>query len=366
MDSWIIAYLVVASIALLVNGIAIYYLIRFGSLTAITTRLVLFLHVSLLIENIGALPVVYNGNQGACNVMGFLYFYGVSANILSITLLTAVYHNFVFDKVHRNSFIKKYAFFIAFIVPLAATLLPYSTKGYLADDDWCVVDTNWAYVVYVPGAIALFSGAFGYILYNTWSEEIVSKRLLSTVGMYIGMSYFAWIVSITTDLVEYFGKEPVSTGSTALDFGVGYVTAMAYAVSFVYNYSLFTKYEMETSNTRSSSMHITFAAFEAALSDIEFNDNDAENGNKIKPSHSRSRVLDVSKDSVDANSNYLIKTFLEKNTILANSQQKVSEMPTLSAAEDSVQNPIFDNIERGSTHSVLEVERDSVDERNNT
>jgi hypothetical protein len=365
MDSWIIAYLVVASIALLVNGIAIYYLIRFGSLTAITTRLVLFLHVSLLIENIGALPVVYNGNEGACNVMGFLYFYGVSANILSITLLTAVYHNFVFDKVHRNSFIKKYAFFIAFILPLAVTLLPYSTKGYLADNYWCVVDTNWAYVVYVPGAIALFycSAAFGYILYNTWSEDIVSKRLLSTVGMYIGMSYFAWIVSIITDLVEYFGKEPVSTGSTALDFGVGNVTAMAYAVSFVYNYSLFTKYEMETSNTRSSSMHITFAAFEAALSDIEFNDNDAEIGNKIKPNHSRSRVLDVSKDSVDANSNNLIKTFLEKNATLAN-HQKVSEMPTLSVAD--VQNPIFDNVERGSTHSVLEVERDSIDDRNNT
>jgi hypothetical protein len=88
-QTWIIM-LAVTVIALVVNGFVIYHLLRFGSLTAISTRLILYLHVSVFIEHLSDIPTVYHGRAEICNFIEVLFYYGVISNIMSITLLTTV------------------------------------------------------------------------------------------------------------------------------------------------------------------------------------------------------------------------------------------------------------------------------------
>jgi hypothetical protein len=406
MDPWVTAYIVIAAVALVLNGVAIYHLLRFGSLKAITTRLILLLHVSIFIDNIGNLPLVYNGNDGACLVIGFFYYYGALANILTITLLTAVYYNFVFDKAYRNAWVKKYSTIIVLGVPLI-TLLPYSTHSYVPNRYWCILKSGtWSYMVYFPLIVVLLfcSSTFIYILYYSWPDEAISKTLLSTVGTYIALSWIAWIITVILSFVEIFHPF-TATGAISILFSMQYFTAIAYTISFAYNYSLFMKYELEAANTSrvDPSLNITFEAFEDAIFGIRFDhdrDNESERASNpagrnhsVASTRSYSEVIhglrksrlsnrlagaDLNKtNAADDNSNNIRMADLERSDNLnssSNSNDSYSNNSRSSHSnirksnnnnlqrESDIGNPIFAQASRRSTNpknSIVHIDRES-------
>jgi hypothetical protein len=357
------------------NGLTIYHLLRFGSLTAITTRLVLYLHVSILIEIVGGAPMVSNGNDEICSYLGFLNDYGDLANVMGVALLTTVYYNFVVEKPNRNNFVRTYAFSIVFIFPLVITLLPMATSSYIASEYWCRLKWEssdgvmWENVQNAIFIATLISGTitFGFVLYHSRSEAIMSKRLLSTVGIYVFMSWAPWITALILLFIKLFTPVAESTFYPIYN-SVKYLRSLAYVICFAYSYSLFMNYEMETDQTRSSSLPISFAAFEAAVSNIRYSE-DAEDGNSSlsKSLLSRDNILDVSVNSQSDNNNELIKAYLAKplrSDQNNNSDSDYTKLEQEDRTDDSTENPMISNGRIISSGSVLEVGRQSFDDDN--
>jgi hypothetical protein len=137
-------------------------------------------------------------------------------------------------------------------------------------------------------------------------------------------------------------------------------------------------YEMEADSTRSSSLPISFAAFEAAVSNIRYNDDYEEDGNSTLSSSLLSHdqdfkanhILDVSANSESENSNELIKAYLERT--LKNNQNNnnnnnsnppsYAQLEQEDRTDDSTENPMISNGRIISTGSVLEVGRQSFDD----
>jgi hypothetical protein len=383
-DVMIIDVVLVVVVSFL-NGLTIYHLLRFGSLAAITTRLILYLHISVFINILGLAPMVFNGNDEICSYIGFIGDYADLSNIMGVALLTTVYYNFVVEKPHRNVFVRKYGFFIVFIFPLFVMLYPIITRSYVATSYYCLLDwdsPNGVLSSEIQDDVfiaTLFyeTIAFGRILFYSRSEEIMSKRLLYTVGIYITWSWMPWITELILFFIQQFTEVPDIT--YYLLFGsVNYSRPVVYVLCFVYSYSLFMNYEMEADSTRSSSLPISFAAFEAAVSNIRYNDDYEEDGNSTLSSSLLSHdqdfkanhILDVSANSESENSNELIKAYLERT--LKNNQNNnnnnnsnppsYAQLEQEDRTDDSTENPMISNGRIISTGSVLEVGRQSFDD----
>jgi hypothetical protein len=196
------------------------------------------------------------------------------------------------------------------------SLLPLTTQSYVADAHWCTLDRSskdgriWGTLSDCTLVVALLYGSikFSYILYYSWSEEVVSKAILSTVGIYITLSWIPWIITLILTFTGLFQEVP-DIANIVLYWPVYYLTPIAYSICFAYNYSLFMNYEHETATARpSSSMQISFAAFEAALSDLREDDADDkdnyESHSNVKTSLlSSNHILEVSVHSVEEISN---------------------------------------------------------------
>jgi hypothetical protein len=371
-------YIFLPLVSLAVNGFAIYHLLRFGSLTAISTRLILFLHVSIFIENIGNLPLNVNGKDMTCNFVAFIPYYGSLSNVMSITLLTTVYFNFAFEKPERNKLLKRFAFPIAFIFPLI-TILPVTTGSFVADEYWCMLShygkrgETWSFCIlyaWIFLALIYYSVVFSYTLYHSWSEEVMSKNLLSTVGIYIAFSWIALIPPLTFRIIWLFDEVPLDEELVVFLDITDYITGIAYGLCFAYNYSLFVKHERDSAFTHSSSMRITFATFEEALSDIQDDDNDNENDSgadyisnlntsllhstKGPKTQQSNQVVDVSANSTEENGNDLIKAYLQKTN-----HYNIIEQDQRGAAEDESDSPGLVTKRRSS--NVMEVGKQSFD-----
>jgi hypothetical protein len=420
-SNWFVAFLIIAAIAIAANALTIIQLFRVGSLTAITTRLILYLHVSAFIQNIAALPLVYNENDGLCDFMAFMHYYGGLANIVTLTLLTAVYRNFTLDAVERNSFIRDYAFHMSFLIPLV-TLLPFTTSSYSSDGVFCTLNINnetadgWSFAIfYIWLTIALVycSIVFGYAVYHSWHEKGVGQALFSTAGVYIVISWFALMPRLIPRLIALFKHITLSDADQFFqDIPADFATLL-YCVCFAYNYKAFKKFEKQSSRARSmeSSMHISIADLEHALTDIKYNDSTTDrssalsNGrgssftHKKNPLHEKNqngekdnRISEVSVESVEngkkavnsSNNNpagrpsggqSVIKAFLERNSKHRKSQPnnnsitqpnannvRESEMSAVGIDRESStytkENPLL-KTDRNSTNSVIEVDRNS-------
>jgi hypothetical protein len=381
----IFLYIFLPLVALAINGLAIYHLLRFGSLTAISTRLILFLHVSIFIENFGNLPFNINENDMTCNVVGFIPYYGALSNVMCITLLTTVYFNFAFEKSDRNKLVKRFAFPIAFIFPFI-TLLPITTGSYVTAEYWCMLShyskrgETWTFCIlygWVLLALIYYSIVFSYTLYHSFSEKVMSKNLLSTVGVYIALSWIALIPNLIFRIVWLFDHFQPNNSLKGFLQTTDFITGISYGLCFAYNYSLFMKHERDSAFTDSSSMPITFATFEEALSDIQDDDNDTNDNDsgtdyisnlntslfhsaKGPRTRKSDDIMNVSANSADEHGNDLIRAYLQK----AN-HYHVIEQGQKGTNEDELETPNLINKRRSSTSNVMEVGRHSFDSEQN-
>lgn len=197
-----IALFVIASINILCSIFVIVTLIQYGS-SSISSRLILYLHLTLLFEDISTFPYVYNGNEIICEIMGFIRVYSGLSNVLLVGMMVQIYRNlFVDDKHDWTAFINSYVEYIAFVFPLI-TVLPFSMHMYYGEaGTWCaeplytwvqilwfwMVSLLWTYAVILYSIVALSRTL--YTVYRADPE--MASKLVKTIGLYAVVSLTVW------------------------------------------------------------------------------------------------------------------------------------------------------------------------------
>lgn len=180
-------------------------------------RLLFLLHITIFFEDLSNFPLIYTGNQGMCEFMGWLHFYTGLANILVISFLGL--HHFSYLNLETlttriEKLLNKYSLYIIFIFPLI-TLFPFITNSY-ADyhGDWCTLPSNertsnnWAIACFYLWAILFIFGSFFQLVKSIYKfhkyQLTLHKRLFLSVGCYILISLFCWIPRVIPRIIHVF------------------------------------------------------------------------------------------------------------------------------------------------------------------
>jgi hypothetical protein len=404
LSPWFIAFFIIASLSITGNTLSILRLLSEGTLSAVTTRLILYLHVSSLLENIGSLPIIYTGNEALCQTMAVVHYYGGLANVLSITLLTIIYLNFTLEESHRSWAIQNFGGYIAFSLPLI-TLLPFSTDAYGVTGVWCSLDLEkestdvWAFIIfYIWALIAIIFCAivFVYILnYSRRFDDRMGRTLFLTSGIYILISWCSLVPRCIPRFINLFERVYLTRSEQFFSNIPAFLAGIGYSICLFYNFRLFSKYEKHSSKSMSQqSLSISIADLEAALSAVHHESSSQSvfsfrsSGPRLSHLRSASQQRNSfrldSKSESSENSNNLMNSnhnsnnnsFANNNTNNKNMNTKLSkisedtegvESPQPSAGEDSTTRR--SSVRVGSslfstTNPILDVRRSSVMEVN--
>lgn len=201
-----IPYLVIVGISMVMSLFVTASIVRFGSKT-ISTKLVLHLHITLLIEEITCIPYAYTGNHGLCEFVGFVHLYAGMANSLVIFFMMVVYrYLFVEDTWQVSKFIIRRLLILIYITPLISAL-PFTTTSYgTVGSAWCDIQNStdksaiWATVLFfgwICAFIVLSALMFFFTVWRVYkTDPEMATKLASSIGQYSIISILTWLPRI--------------------------------------------------------------------------------------------------------------------------------------------------------------------------
>jgi hypothetical protein len=105
-------------------------ILKLGKLNNLTTKLVLYLHITQIVEDFMTFPFLLTWNSEICSLGGWLHIYSQLSNQVCITILIAAYrHMFFEDKFGITKFTTKWSATLIYGVPLIS-LLPFMSGSY--------------------------------------------------------------------------------------------------------------------------------------------------------------------------------------------------------------------------------------------
>eukprot|EP01040_Poterioochromonas_malhamensis_P016817 gene16817-19187_t len=233
---------------------------HFETLSAPTTRLIIFLHISCLLQNLCSVPYIYTGNTVLCELMGFFHYYFGLINVFSIVYLTIFYY-FTLTRDGDTSrtardvvnWMSSYGLILPFVFGFIA-LFPFMDNSYGKVDIWCSLTVSeasandWAFIIFylwVLLATTFCSSMFLY-LYSYYSklELQCTERLCSLLGIYILISICCFIPRLAYRIVGLI--EPEYEAPDIFSFLAGvpmYIAGLLYCVNYYYSNDDMTKYE---------------------------------------------------------------------------------------------------------------------------
>ena len=238
----IIAYYSLAGISVLCSGFVIATLWFYGSLKTSATRLLMMLHVTLICEEVTALPYVYNTVPDLCEAVAFLHFYFGLASIMAIGFLVISYrYHFFLDSIGVNRFIQNWALYTIGIFPMI-TLLPFSTRAYGTNKGpWCSIsggkeDHTWTFsIFYIWVWLVLFFSLVWMVVTMIQIYKIdktSGHRLFSTVGMYSMISIVTWIPR-TVEQALHFTRGDLNSTEWEYSYIPLYIAGILYTLVFL-------------------------------------------------------------------------------------------------------------------------------------
>jgi hypothetical protein len=173
----------------------------------------MLLHISLICEELTALPFVYNSNNDLCTTAAFFHFYVGLSYVVSIALLVVSYrYHFFSDSFGLNAFIQKWTMCIITIFPLI-TLLPFINRSYANHDGpWCTAssdhgDHDWevgVFYIWVWLLLACSATFLSLTMYQILKiDPAMGWKVFSTSGTYAAISIFAWIPRTIAQIANY-------------------------------------------------------------------------------------------------------------------------------------------------------------------
>jgi hypothetical protein len=204
---WQIVYVMLyifATVAIICSISSLIFIWNHRNRRGLVTKLLFYIHFSLLIEELCVLPFIYNDTGDFCKFVGFLQIYSGLSNIMAMGVLVLYFVNYLTSYSGLwLSTIAKYKEFVIFCFPLI-TLLPFSTNSYgEAFDVFCGLPSDnptqslWAILVLHLWLwlVILFSIVLlGKVLYKTMKvDSNIAKKIFTTVGIYLIVTMLAWI-----------------------------------------------------------------------------------------------------------------------------------------------------------------------------
>lgn len=283
-----IAIFVFSSIGIAVNILVVLVFWKNYSIRAVTTRLIFFLHLSVLGEMISSLPI-YGGNEFMCGLMGFASFYFGLFNALVTVMLTIAYYNIIQDnRPEIEKGIKKYGVKFAIIFPFI-TLLPFTTDSYQAIGNSCTLNLDrtsdiWSiftFFLWMILALLFCTLLFTYIIYRAsrFNTSGLRRRIFRCVGVYILITILCLIprVVVRTMLIVDFHNQSqdddnVSAESQSVVEIPQYFVGIAYAICFFANQQILKSYESHQTQDASDELQFTVEELDAVLN-VALHDN---------------------------------------------------------------------------------------------
>ena len=203
-----------------------------------SSRLVFYLHFSLILHDFASLPYIFKQNNNACKAMGFLHVYSGDANALVMGLLAIVYRCFIVEDSTTTKVMAKinnYCEYMIFIPPLFLAVLPFSTDSFGSPSDdpdnddypFCtVLGRQWNLSVnYGVVWLVLFPSltCVCYTIAQAYrSDPDVGNKLLTRIGFYYLIALCSWIPRTVCTLIQLFGnRSAASYAPTHLTFYLG-------------------------------------------------------------------------------------------------------------------------------------------------
>ena len=250
MLSFFIAVFVVGSVSITLSCIVVFLIIyplqsslSFVNLSP-SSRLILYLHTTLILQDFASFPLIYSGIPPICEMMGFFHVYAGFANSIIMGLLAITYRYFVLeDNIKIMEKINKYCEYIIFIPPLFA-LLPFSTPGSYGTANNSSVENNsyctlhgsaWnlsvnygvVWAILLPSVLLVSHTIFE--VYRT--NAALANSLLSRIGLYYLITLVSWIPRTVSTAIEISGNR-TNSGYSATHITV-YISGILYFAVFI-------------------------------------------------------------------------------------------------------------------------------------
>lgn len=225
---------IVCGISILGSLFVTVSILKFGH-SRVSTKLVLYLHIGQIIQDIVSLPDLYYRNTALCKTAGFFYMYSGWSNIISVALMSMVYRKMFFmDQFGISGVCSKFCRELVFIFPLL-TLVPFITNSYGSlHDTWCgITDDHGRFPHYFILAIPLAIGfcslfCFIFTLVRIYMKDFeMGRKVLKSLGMYALVTLIFWIPRLCLEM----GKDT----NEAQDFAgclLVYMTGAMYGIIF--------------------------------------------------------------------------------------------------------------------------------------
>ena len=206
----LIAYYCVTGLSIVGSGFVATSIIKFGSNT-LSTKLVLYLHISQILQDIFVLPKVFDGNVDLCKIAGWLHIYSGMVNIIVVAMMAITYrHLFFFDYYKIQKFMSKYVTYIAFGFPLVS-VLPFITNSYGKVKNsmcsfhkessmfWFICFLIWSTMTGIMCIILMLTTLCGVFR----SDKTYGMQLLKTLGIYSIATMILWIPKFVFNVLNY-------------------------------------------------------------------------------------------------------------------------------------------------------------------
>jgi hypothetical protein len=218
--------------------------------TTIARQVLLYLHLSLLIQQLVSFPFAYTTSVSLCRAAGFIHAYSGMSNIIAMWIITVYSVNYVhcmFEWVDKALYIFKD--FLCILIPLI-TLFPLIKNQYGQENNaWCEMTTNltsenesqialavifyyfwiWFYLIFSIGLL-IYAGTDA-ILTTGWAS---AKTLISNTGAYGLVSLITWIPHTLRRLLEPH-LSPQQDLGLLLPL---YITGISYGLLYIWKPSL--------------------------------------------------------------------------------------------------------------------------------
>lgn len=265
-----VAILFFAALGLLCSGTSSLYIWLSSSRAATTARLLLYLHLSLLLEEICIIPFLYTGSEGLCRFVGFVQIYAGLSNIMAMALLVLYFVSYLTAYSQRLLlFITAYKEALIFAFPLI-TLLPLSTNAYgrtnevfcgLPNDTkganyWAIFTLHlWLWLALIGCCWFLFKTLYKAVQL----DKSLAGKIFTTVGIYVMVTMAAWMERTIPRIMALLDPEfhPPHETYLVMVF-VLYLMAIVYSVLLFLDPSVLREYGAEVAENERQDMHISW------------------------------------------------------------------------------------------------------------
>ena len=179
-------------------------LLRSSPLKVIPTRLIFYLHVTLILEDIISMPYAFAGSRDLCISAAFIWTYVSLSRILIVACLVIMYRNIIFEDSlpTLKSIVTKWSEWIIFVFPAIPASMPFITNSFGGDGIWCAIThgplANMMALIALYGWAWVLLGLTFLVMLRTVVQvyridrEMTSK-LFTAVGYYVVLALLSWV-----------------------------------------------------------------------------------------------------------------------------------------------------------------------------